>query len=203
MHRIDLLVSKHSRTVGAGNDRTVDSWPMGRRNRPRAGELAIIILTAFIWVGCAKPTPTGPLFGGPHPPFAETARVYLYRVDTHHSFSAVEIRFDGEDPFRVLDEEYVTIELEDGSHEVEFRLRNAIWRGWRWRKQILRARRGETIYMEISVGVDDQTVAPGKDLEIPGRESGTVGEKVSFRLRAQREALDQLSRTHLIDRARR
>jgi hypothetical protein len=145
----------------------------------------------------------GPLFGGPHPPRDGTARVYLYRVDTHHSFSTVEIRFDGEKPFPILDEEYATLELEGGIHEVEFRLRNAIWGGWRWRKQILRASPGETIYMEITVGVDEQPLASEGDLAIPGRDSGTAGESVSLRLREPRVALEPLSRTHRTDRARR
>jgi|JI10StandDraft_1071094.scaffolds.fasta_scaffold450326_2 hypothetical protein len=170
---------------------------------PPPGALAAGILALLLSLGCAKPTPTGALFGGPHPPRDGTARVYLYRVDTHHSFSTVEIRFDDEKPFPILDEEYATLELEDGVHEVEFRLRNAIWGGWRWRKQILRASPGETIYMEITVGVDEQPLASEGDLAIPGRDSGTAGESVSLRLREPRAALEPLSRTHRTDRARR
>lgn len=180
-----------------------DSALACRRRGPATNALAAVILALLLSLGCAKPAPTGPLFGGPHPPKDGTARVYLYRVDTHHSFSAVEIRFDGEKPFPILDEEYASLELEDGIHEVEFRLRNAVWGGWRWRKQVLRANPGETIYMEIAVGVDEQPLASEGDLAIQGRESGTAGESVSLRLRDPRAALEPLSRTHRTDRARR
>lgn len=173
------------------------------REGPATNALTAVILALLLSLGCAKPGPTGALFGGPHPPRDGTARVYLYRVDTHHSFSTVEIRFDGEMPFPILDEEYATLELEDGIHEVEFRLRNAIWGGWRWRKQVLRARPGETIYMEITVGVDERPLASEGDLAIPGRDSGTAGESVTLRLRESRAALEPLSRTHRADRARR
>ncbi len=189
--------------VSASDSSALDSGAAARRGGRPTQRLATVVLTALLSLGCAKAAPTGPLFGGPHPPGEGTARVYLYRVDTHHSFSTVEIRFDGERPFPILDEEYATAELEDGIHEVEFRLSNAIWGGWRWRRQVLHASAGETIYMEIRVGVDEKKIANGSDLGIAGRDSGTVGESVTLQLRERRDALEKLSRSHRVEPLRR
>lgn len=191
--------------VSAPDSGALDSGAAGPRGEQPTLRLATIVLTALLSLGCAKAAPTGPLFGGPDPPGEGTARVYLYRVDTHHSFSTVEIRFDGQRPFPILDEEYATLELEDGIHAVEFRLSNAIWGGWRWRRQVLHASAGETIYMQVGVGVGvgEQRTANGSDLEIAGRGSGTAGESVTLQLRERRDALEQLSRSHRIEPVRR
>lgn len=177
--------------------------PPTRCAAPGGGKIPRLIFAALVVLGCTTSTPTGPLFNGPREPGSGSTRVYLYRLDAHHSFSTVEIRFDGEEAFRILDEEYATFELEEGDHEVEFRLRSAFWRSWQWRKHLLRARPGETIYMKISVGIDEQEIPAGRDLEIAGRDGGTAGETVTLRLRGEREALEQLSRTHLRNRATR
>ena len=183
MHLIGRLEWKRSKRLSVSIPVDDDSGSTRGPKRSPSKALVVVLLTALVGIGCATPTPTGPLFGGPSPAEDGTARVYFYRVDKHHSFSTVEIRFDGEKPIPILDEEYASIDLEDGIHEVEFRLRNAIWGGWRWRKQVLRASPGETIYMEIAVGVDEQELASGGDLAIPGRDSGTAGEHVTLRLR--------------------
>lgn len=197
------ISGRGAHAVSGSDAEGLASGAAGRRDARPTRRLASVVLTAMLSLGCAKAAPTGPLFGGPHPPGDGTARVYLYRVDTHHSFSTVELRFDGERPFPMLDEEYATVELEDGTHEVEFRLSNAIWGGWRWRRQVLHASAGETIYMEIRVGVDENRLANASDLEIAGRDSATVGETVTLQLREGRDALEKLSRSHRVEPVRR
>ena len=148
--------------------------------------------------GCIHDPTVGPLYTGAAPPLPGAARVFLYRIDPHHSFSTVEIRFDNEQPLQILDEEYITAELEEGTHEIAFRLRRRLgWPSGSWRKQRIRAKDGETIFFEIAVGVTEQQTPSGRDLEIAGRATGTAGENVSVRIKSESEALELIRMTHL------
>ena len=171
-----------------------------RLGQPR-GRPFLILLIVLASLACAPGPMPGPLFTAAPPPGPGLARVYLYRIDPHHSFSEVEIRFDGRRPLHLLDEEYVTLELTEGTHELEFRLHSKFgWPIFGWRQQRARAQQGETIYFEIGVGVVEQPIPTGRDLAIAGRDAGTAGEVVSIRVRSESEAMQALRNTHLHNR---
>src|SRR6056297_3543075 len=112
------------------------------RRRIAVVAIAMIALGAAM-SGCIHDPTVGPLFE----PAAEAptgfARVYLYRIDPHHSYSLVEVRFDDQEALHLLDEEYITVQLEEGTHEVAFRLRRRFGWPWpTWRTQRIRAKSG-------------------------------------------------------------
>lgn len=156
------------------------------------------VLTLIGAVGCIHDPTVGPLYSGAPSPTPGSARVFLYRIDPHHSYSTVEIRFDKERPLQILDEEFITLELREGTHEIDFRLRRRFpWPSGKWRNQRIRARSGEKIYFEIAVGVTERPTPASRNIEIAGRSTGTAGETVTIRMRAESEALDLIRMTHL------
>jgi len=164
----------------------------------RIARFALLAWIALGAAACLHGPTLGPLFKPARPPAAGMARVYLYRVDVHHSFSTVEIRFDGRTPLHIHDEEYSTLELTEGVHDLEFRLRRHFsWASWTWRRQQVRAKAGETIYFEIEVGIIEEHPPSGRDLKIAGRETGLAGEVVSMRIKTEQEARNAIGRTHL------
>ena len=158
----------------------------------------LFAITLVGLLGCIHDPTVGPLFE-PAPEIAVGfSRVYLYRVDPHHSYSMVEIRFDDEEPLHLLDEEYITAQLAEGTHEVAFRLRRRFGWGSTWKTQRIRARAGETIYFEIAVSVTDRSGSSSRDLEIAGRgAAGTAGEVATMRLQTETEAVERIRLTHL------
>ena len=160
------------------------------------GLLSVLILVGA--VGCLHDATVGPLYSDAPTPPPGSARVFLYRIDPHHSYSIVEIRFDKDSPLQILDEEYITLELSEGTHEIDFRLRRRFgWPSGTWRNQRIRARNGETIYFEIAVGMTEGPTPGIRNLEIAGRPTGTAGETVTIRARDESEALDLIRMTHL------
>ena len=148
--------------------------------------------------GCLHDPTIGPVFIEAPAARPGSARVYLYRVDPHHSYSTAEVRFDNAEPLQILDEEYIPLELTEGTHEVAFRLgRRLGWPNGAWRSQRIRATAGETLYFEINVGVTERPLPGSPDLEIAGRNtSGTAGEMITMQARTASEALPKLEFTH-------
>ncbi|MBY0400564.1 DUF2846 domain-containing protein [Myxococcota bacterium] len=164
----------------------------------RIARFALVFWVVLVLAACLHGPALGPLFRPAGPPDPGRARVYLYRVDAHHSFSTVEIRFDRRKPLHIHDEEYATLELDEGVHELEFRIRRRFSpSSWTWRRQQVRADAGETIYFEIEVGIVEERTPAGRDLKIAGREGGMSGEVVSMRIKSEQEARDAIGRTHL------
>ena len=168
----------------------------GQESRLAVVAIAMIALSAMS--GCVHDPTVGPLFEPAAEAPTDFARVYLYRIDPHHSYSMVEVRFDDEDPLQLLDEEYITVQLEEGTHEVAFRLRRRFGWPWpAWRTQRIRAKSGETLYFEISVGVTDRVTSSSRDLDIAGRAStGTANEVANMRLQTESEAVERIRLTH-------
>jgi hypothetical protein len=115
----------------------------------------------------------------------------------------VEVRFDDETPLHLLDElldeQYIPVRLEEGTHEVAFRLRPQFGWPWpTWTTQRIRARSRETLYFEISVGVTGRAASSSRDLDIAGRAStGTANELATMRLQNASEAVERIRLTHL------
>lgn len=163
---------------------------------------AVALLSGTLLVlstmGCVHDPTIGPLYAGTEEAKPGHARIYLYRHDPHHSFSTVEVRFDQGSPLQILDEEYITVELEEGVHEVEFRLRRRIWGPrWSWRNQRIRARSGDTLFFEIAVGVTGSSTHTGREVAIAGRPVGTASESVSVEMKSEAEATSRIRMTHL------
>ena len=152
----------------------------------------------FVSSGCARDPLAGPLFAEAVGSKPGHARVYLYRLDRHHSYSTVEIRFDRRRPILILDEEYVTVELDEGTHEIDFRLKRRFWLpSLAWKKQRIRAEPGETLYFHVEVGVVERAVGAGRDFDIPGRSAGIATEAVSIRVEDESVARREIANTHL------
>ena len=171
---------------------------MPRSLVPAATTALLCLLVLFGAIGCIHDPTVGPLYNVAPSPKSGFARVYLYRIDPHHSYSTVELRLDNQAPLQILDEEYITVELEEGTHEIAFRLDRLFWLpNGTWRAQRIRARAGETIYFEIAVGVSERATPNVRDLEIAGRGQGTAGEAVSIRMKNEKAAFDLIRMTHL------
>lgn len=168
---------------------------------PYIAYVAVVAIFLIGSTGCVHDSTIGPLFAEAPAPDAKTARVYLYRIDPHHSYSMVEIELDHERTIQLLDEEYVDLDLDEGEHEFEFRLRRRFgFPGSRQQKQRIRVKGGETTYLEIAVSVTDRgTVsANSREGDIAGRNpSGSAGEVVSMRVKDAREASERIRMTHL------
>lgn len=169
------------------------------RPRPRLSLLASWSVLAFAGVlGCMHDPTIGPLFTARPAPEPGLTRIYLYRFDPRHSYSTVEIRFDEGEPLQILDEEYITVELEEGVHEIQFRLRRRFWGpSWSWRTQRIRAQSGEVIYFEIAVAITGSTTPTSREMQIAGRPVGTAGESVSIEMKRASEAVERIRMTHL------
>lgn len=166
--------------------------------RPLRRVALLALLLASICAGCATPPTPGPAFAAAPDPAPGHARIYLFRVDPQHSLSRVDIGIDGEQRGHLGNDEYVTFELAPGPHRLDFRQRGLAFASWGWNHQHLVARAGETIYLEISVRISAQP-APGdsRDLEIPGRSSGSASENVFVQHRSQADAIPLLADTTL------
>jgi hypothetical protein len=171
-----------------------NATPRFRHRLAALGLLAVLVgLSA-----CASTSTPGPSFAPAPEPAPGFARVYVFRVDPQHSLSTVEIALDGERPVRLSNGEYATFELPVGSHRIDFRQRGLAFASWGWNRQRLRARDGETTYLEISVRISAQPVAgSGRDMEIAGRDMGSASENVFIQHRSRSDALRALAATTL------
>ncbi|MFK7896711.1 MAG: hypothetical protein AB8G23_12795 [Myxococcota bacterium] len=161
--------------------------------------ILLALLTLLAMAGCVHDPTIGPLFSESPTPPDDKARAYLYRIDPQHSYSMVELRLDQEKTIHLLDEEYLPLELSEGTHEIAFRLRRRFGvPASRWQSQRLRTRGGEKVYFEIAVQIMDRAGTSARESEIAGRRSsGITGEVVSMRKKEEREAIERLRMTHL------
>ena len=172
--------------------------PAGLSARVTTRLAAAWLLVLGLVTACASAPPAGPPFAEAPEPGAGRARLYVYRVDPQPSLSTVELAIDDRPEGRLRHGEYATFELAAGSHRLDFRQRGLAFSSWGWNRQRIRARSGETIYLEISVRLSAQPVpGSGRDLEIGGRESGAASENVFLQLRTQAAARAALAGTTL------
>ncbi|MFO0689392.1 MAG: hypothetical protein U0900_11850 [Myxococcota bacterium] len=164
--------------------------------RPLLCLLALIALASG--GGCAKPPTPGPAFAPAPEPAPGHARLYIFRVDSQHSLSRVEIGLDGRPQGHIGNDEYVTFELPHGPHRVDFRQRGLAFASWGWNHQHLVAKSGETIFLEISIRISAQPMpGSGHELEIAGRSGGAASENVFIQQRSQEDAIRILADTNL------
>jgi hypothetical protein len=105
----------------------------------------------------------------------------VYRIDPRSSLSIVNIQIDGLDVGRFRDHTYETVELPAGNHRLRAGMRGFAFLTWGWNEHAFRVRPGETIFIEISVRLDDRSASPTpppRDLEIAGRPEGHASENV-------------------------
>ena len=178
----------------------LESRPLCPRHiSARFASAAFSLCLLFGSAGCIHDATVGPLFARSPTPDANISRVYVYRIDPHHSYSMVEIELDHERTIHLLDEEYLGLDLEAGVHEFSFRFRRRFGLpGSSWQTQRIRAKGGETNYFEIAVSVTDRGTMAARESDIAGRNpSGTAGEVVSMRAKNEREASERIRMTHL------
>ena len=169
-----------------------------KTHRLRHALAALALLSACLLAGCATPPSAGPPFTAAAEPGLGRARLYVFRIDPQHSLSTVEISIDEHSEGRLRNGEYATFELAAGSHRVNFRQRGLAFASWGWNRQQIRAVAGETIYLEISVRMSAQpTPGTGRDLEIPGRDSGAASENVFIQHHSESAARELLAGTTL------
>jgi len=160
---------------------------------------ALGLLVALVGLSACASAPTpGPTFAPAPEPAPGFARLYVFRIDPQHSLSTVEIALDGEREGRLSNGEYVTFELPVGSHRIDFRQRGLAFASWGWNRQRVRARDGETTYLEISVRISAQPVAgTGREIDIAGRDMGSASENVFIQHRSRSDAMRALAATTL------
>jgi hypothetical protein len=167
--------------------------PMPRRPSRKTGWLHT--LAAFVSLSaCATTGAPGPTFTAAPEPSPGRARLYVFRIDPQPSLSTVELAIDEKAEGHLRHGEYATFELAAGSHRIDLRQRGLAFLSWGWNGQQLRARAGETIYLEVSVRISAQPLpGSGRDLEIAGRDGGAASENVFLQHRGKAQALERLS----------
>ncbi len=169
-----------------------------KTHRLRLALVALAVLSAWLLAACAGAPPAGPSFTAAPEPGLGRARLYVFRIDPQHSLSKVEIAIDEQPEGRLRNGEYASFELAAGSHRLDFRQRGLAFASWGWNSQQIRAVAGETTYLEISVRMSAQpTAGSGRDLEIPGRDSGSASENVFIQHRSESAAREALAGTTL------
>lgn len=161
---------------------------------------ALALLAALVVASaCASSPSAGPAFAPSPEPSPGHARLYVFRIDPQSSLSTVELAIDGQQRNHLRDGEYATFELAAGTHKVDLRQRGLAFVSWGWNGERVRMREGETVYLEVSVRMSAQPLPPGtgRELEIPGRDSGAASENVFLQHRGKTEALDRLAGTTL------
>lgn len=180
-------------------DRPNGQSPHARHGLPSARRQAGLLAVVLLFASACTTTPTpGPGFLAAPEPEPGHARLYVFRVDPQHSLSTVEVAVDRRSQGRLRNGEYLTLVLDAGSHRVDFRQRGLAFASWGWNGQTIRARAGETIYLEVSVRISAQPApGSGRDLEIAGRGSGSASENVFVQHRTRDVALEHLAQTTL------
>lgn len=158
--------------------------------RTRLG-LFLLIGLGCMAVGCATP-PLGPAFEPAPAPRDHRARIYLYRSDSPGSLASVQLRIDGLEVGRMRNHEYETLELATGGHRLQAGLRGFGLLAWGWNEHRVDLKSGETVYLEISVRLTARSAPATRELEIAGRQSGSVSENVFIIRRTPTEALSKL-----------
>jgi len=139
-----------------------------------------LALLALLVLGCAS-APAGPPFRWAPDPPPNRGRVYVYRADPRTSLSTVAIKIDGLEIGRFRDRTYETLELPSGSHRLHAGMRGFAFASWGWNEHVFQLRPGDTVFIEISVRLDDPSASntpPPRDLEIAGRPEGYGSENV-------------------------
>lgn len=167
----------------------------------RAAWTALGAVTALVAIvaGCAGEGPSGPPFEAAAEPSPGHVRLYVFRIDPQHSLSTVELSIDRRKRGRLRNGEYATFELPAGVHRVDVRQRGFAFASWGWNGTTIRAKDGETVYLEVSVRISGQGLPAGSghDLEIGGRGSGSASENVFLQRHGDREGLRLLAKTVL------
>lgn len=172
--------------------------PDGDRRRSLRGALALLLLTGLLATGlfaCAAAPAPGPAFTPAAPPAPGHARIYLYRIDPHRSLSTVELALDGRERGALRAGEYATFELAAGAHALALRQRGFGFTSWGWNRMALRLEPGETVYIEVSVRVAEQSspAGSGRDLEIAGRDRGAAQENVFVQRRSESQGRERIA----------
>ncbi len=167
--------------------------PMPRRPSRKAAWLHILAAVVSLSACATTPTP-GPAFTPAPEPSPGRARLYVFRIDPQPSLSTVELAIDEQSEGQLRHGEYATFELAAGSHRIDLRQRGLAFLSWGWNGEQLRARAGETFYLEVSVRISAQPMpGSGRDLEIAGRDGGAASENVFLQHRGKAQALELLS----------
>lgn len=177
-----------------------DFIPLRFPRRPHTLAVTLALLAALVFPSACATTPApGPAFAAAPEPSPSHARLYIFRIDPQSSLSSVELALDEQKQGHLRNGEYATFELTAGSHRVGLRQRGLAFVSWGWNGEMLRAKAGETIYLEVSVRMSAQPIPPGtgRDLEIAGRGSGSASENVFLQHRTRAEALERLAGTTL------
>ena len=151
-------------------------------------------LLLVLELGCARP-PAGPAFTPADAPNEPRSRVYVYRSDPRASLASVDIKIDGREIGRFRNEEYETIEIAAGPHQLKAQMRGLAFVSLGWNEHRFRARPGKAIYIEVSVRLSERVIPDSPSLEIAGRSSAGGSENVFLIERGAAEALDRMRAT--------
>ncbi len=131
-------------------------------------------------VGCAR-APQGPAFEWAPPPPEHRGRVYVYRADPRTNLSTVRVEIDGLEVGDFEPGEYETLELAAGGHRLGAGMRGFALLSWGWNEHRFSLEPGETLFLEISVRLDqkdESNLPPPSGLEIGGRPEGQARQNV-------------------------
>ncbi len=160
-----------------------------------------LLILACMATACAKP-PAGPAFEPAPPPPDHRGRLYVYRSDQPGSLASVRITIDGLEVGRFRNNEYETLELSTGQHHLRAGMRGFGLLAWGWNSHRFRLGPGESVYLKISVRLNEHSTPGTRDLEIAGRASGAASENVFILRQSAEEALADLITTTRLPRSR-
>jgi hypothetical protein len=153
-----------------------------------------IVLASLLAAGCAR-APLGPAFRAAAAPSDLRGRVYLYRADPRGSLATVHVALDDRPVGRFRNDQYETLELTPGTHQLRATLRGFGLTAWGWNTHQFLLEPGQTLYIELSVRLTARAAPDSSNLEIAGRTSGAASENVFIVPRPAKDALSALSST--------
>jgi len=163
----------------------------GRATPRRARVLYWALLGCLAACTAAPPPAPFARAGAPSP---ERARIYIYRADPRPSLSTIRLSIDGQPLGAIRNQEYETLEVIPGTHELRAALRGWGFAAWGWNQHKIRLSPGEIAFLRLSVRLTERPL-PGRALEIGGRSGGAASENVYFEQRSGPKAWKELAAT--------
>lgn len=168
---------------------------MRRAPQPRRRRLRPLYCSLFALAVACVGAPSGPPFQLAEPPPDNRARLYVYRLDPHASYSTVRVSVAGRDLGQFRNGEYETVELPAGTRLLRAGVRSLAFVNWGWNEQRVRLEPGETAFVRLSVKLSESGPPEGSEADIAGRPSGRATQNVYIELRSEDQALEDLAGT--------
>jgi len=155
--------------------------------------IAVVLAVLLLSVACTTPS-DGPPFRPMTPPSEGEALLYIYRRDALRGVGSVDLRLDGEKMGKLQNDEYLSLLIDPGSHQLSVRLRwlNLIPRSWNQLNFV--AEPGQTGFLKVWAQTRETPAVAGEP-QVPGRADRSASVGIFMMGRPQVDALQEIEGT--------